>query len=78
MIAGSEDEILRLWNMSTYQCVTVIEGVDCCWTHSLYQIDKDRVIVGGYDSFCIVNIDKCIIEKIIKDKSMKEFIVFLS
>ena len=66
MISGSEDEILRLWNMSTYQCVTVIEGVDCCWTHSLYQIDKDRVIVGGYNSFSIVNIDKFEIENTIK------------
>ena len=54
--------------MSTYQCDKVIEGVDYCF--SLYQIDKDRVIVGGYDSFCIVNIDKCIIEKRIEDKSI--------
>ena len=49
MISGSYDETLHLWNMSTYQCITVIEGVDCCSTNSLYQIDKDRVIVGGYD-----------------------------
>ena len=70
MLSGSRDETLRLWNMSTYQCDKVIEGVDCSFTNSLYQIDKDRVIVGGYDSFCIVNIDKCIIEKIIKDESI--------
>ena len=64
MISGAKDETLRLWNMSTYQCDKVIEGVDRCFTHnSLYQIDKDRVIVGGANSFSIVNIDKCIIEK---------------
>ena len=56
--------------MSTYQCDKVIEGVGCCFTHSLYQIDKDRVIVCGYDSFCIVNIYKCIIEKRIDDESL--------
>ena len=56
--------------MSTYQCDKVIEGVDCCFTNSLYQIDKDRVIVGGINSFSIVNIDKCVIEKRIKDKSL--------
>ena len=57
--------------MSTYQCDEVIEGVDWCFINSLYQIDKDRVIVGGYDSFCIVNIDKCVIDKtIIEDKSL--------
>ena len=61
---------LRLWNMSTYQCITVIEGVYCYYTNSLYQIDKDRVIVGGVNSFSIVNIDKCVIEKRIKDESL--------
>ena len=77
MISGSFDVTLRIWNMSTYQCITVIEGVDYCFTNSLYQIDKDRVIVGGYISFCIVNIDKCIIEKRIKDKSLGSVYCFL-
>ena len=27
MISGSWDRTLRLWNMSTYQCITVIIGV---------------------------------------------------
>ena len=70
LISGSWDVTLRLWNMSTYQCVTVIKGVDCYFTNSLYQIDKDRVIVGAYDSFCIVNIDKCVIKKRINVKSL--------
>ena len=78
LISGSSDETLHLWNMSTYQCDKVIEGVECCFTNSLYQIDKDRVIVGGDNSFCIVNIDKCIIEKrIIKDKSIGDVNCFL-
>ena len=70
MISGSFDVTLRLWNMSTYQCDIVIEGVYRCFTNALYQIDKDRVIVGGVNSFSIVNIDKCVIEKTIKDKSL--------
>ena len=69
MISGAFDDTLHLWNMS-YQCITVIEGVFCYFTNSLYQIDKDRVIVGRYDSFSIVNIDKCIIEKTINVKSL--------
>ena len=68
MISVSDE--LRIWNMSTYQCITVIEGVGSCFTSSLYQIDKDRVIVGEHNSFSIVNIDKCIIEKRIEDKSL--------
>ena len=70
MISGSDDKTLRLWNMSTYQCDTVIKGVECISTNSLYQIDKDRVIVGGYESFSIVNIDKCFIKKKIEDKAL--------
>ena len=63
--------------MSTYQCDKVIEGVYCYYTNSLYQIDKDRVIVGGVNSFSIVNIDKCIIEKRIKDESLGYVYCFL-
>ena len=70
MLSGSRDDTLRLWNMSTYQCITVIEGVECCFTNPLYQIDKDRVIVGSKISFSIVNIDKCVIEKRINVKSI--------
>ena len=70
MISGSDDKTLRFWNMTTYQCETVIKGVGCCSTISLYQIDKDRVIVGGFETFCIANIDKCVIERTIEDKAL--------
>ena len=76
MISGSNDKRLCLWNMSTYQCEKVIEEVECCFT-KLYQIDKDRVIVGGTDSFCIVNINKCVIEKRIEDDSLSYVYCFL-
>ena len=75
MISGSKT--LHLWNMSIYQCDEVIEGVDCCLTNSLYQIDKDRVIVGGDKSFCIMNIDKCVIENRIDDESFEGVFCFL-
>ena len=84
MLSGYRDDTLHLWNMSTYQCDKVIEGVDCCFTNSLYQIDnslyqidKDRVIVGGVNSFSIVNIDKCVIEKRIEDESIGDVRCFL-
>ena len=77
MLSGSLDETLRLWNMSTYQCDKVIEGVECYSNNSLYQIDKDRVIVGRVNSFSIVNIDKCIIEKRIEDESLGHVDCFL-
>ena len=66
MLSGSVT--LGLWNMSTYQCDKEIEGVKCCYNNSLCQIDKDRVIVGGYNSFYIVNIDKGVVEKRIENR----------
>ena len=77
MISGSDDRTLRLWTMSTYQCDKVIEGVECCSTNSLYQIDNNRVIVGGKNTFTIVNIDECVIEKTIKDSSLSDINCFL-
>ena len=55
----------------------MIEEVECSDTNTLYQIDKDRVIVGGWDTFSIVNIDKCAIEKKIIDKSLVNVCCFL-
>ena len=49
----------------------------CFSTNSLYQIDKDRVIVGGLNSFSIVNIDKCIIEKTIEDETLGSVYCFI-
>ena len=36
IISGSRDKTLYLWNMSTYQCDKVLEGVDCTFPNSLY------------------------------------------
>ena len=76
MISGSS-KTLRLWKMSTFQCITVIEGVKCCDTNALYQIDKDRVISGGIYIITIVNIDKCTIEKEIIDESFGRVFCFI-
>ena len=77
LISGSNDKTLCLWNMFTYKCEKVIKGVNCCCDNSLYQIDKDRVIVGGVNQFSIVNIDKCVIEKTIIDESFQYVYCFL-
>ena len=78
MISGCLNRTLRLWNMSTYQCTTVFEGIQCRSTNALYQIDNNRVIVGGSYSFSIVNIGKCVIEKRIEDKTLGYVRCFLS
>ena len=66
MISGSPKEII-LRNMSTYQVITVMKGVSACMNNAIFQIDKDRIIVGGIEEIQIVNIEKGIIEKEIKN-----------
>ena len=77
MISGSSDNTIRMWNISLYQCISVIEGVKCCDTNALYKIDKDRVISGGIYTFFIVNINKCVIEKTVVDESFGRVFCFL-
>ena len=76
LLSGAANTLL-LWNMSTYQCETVIERVCCFENNSLYQIDKDRVITGAYNQINIVNIDKCVIEKIIINKTLEYVSCFI-
>ena len=78
LISGSFDVTLRLWNMSKFQCEAIFKGVDCSDTNSIIQIDKDRVIVGEFLTFSIVNIDTCVIERQQKIKHSDMLIVFLS
>ena len=55
----------------------MIDGVECCNTNYLYLIDNKRVIVGGLNTFLIVNICKFSIEKKIVDKSLRYLNCFL-
>ena len=77
IVAGDTDGKLRLWSMSTYQCVSVIDNVKCCYRNALYQFDDDRVIVGHKNGLYVVNIDKCIIEDELKDEDLGYVTCFL-
>ena len=76
LISGSIDETLILWNATTYHCVMVIKA-DCLWNNALYQLDKDRVIVGHFNGFSIINIDKGKIEKDIDNEEIGRVCCFL-
>ena len=43
------DYILRFWNATTYQIITILEGVKCYKSNSLIEIDNNRIAVGGGD-----------------------------
>lgn len=64
LISGGDQEPLRFWSLNSYQCVTVIaDDVFCIGSNAIYQIDKDKIIVGVNFGFSFVNIEKCKLEK---------------
>ena len=73
MVSGSADSTLRLWDISTYQCISTIKQVECRWLNGLYQIDNERVIVGGTIGFTIVNINSCVREKFVRNELKQVF-----
>ena len=40
----------------TYQCISNIAKIQCSSCDSIYQIDTNRIVVGGYDYLTIVDI----------------------
>ena len=63
--------------MSTYQCESVIKGIQCCYMNSIYQYDRDTVLVGGEQCIFIVSMLKCKIEKKIEDKAIGNVFSFV-
>ena len=77
LVAQAEYESIKLVNMTTYQCVTKIEEIPCYSGNGIYQIDKDRVIVGGVGLINIVNLESGKKESEIVDESLDYVHAFL-
>ena len=68
LISGSLDNSIGFWNISTYDNIKMIDAIKCGSTNSFYQIDSNRIILGDYNTFCIINIDKYEIENQVIEK----------
>ena len=67
LVSASTYGTIRLWDVSTYQCITIINR-RC--SGDMYQIDRDRIIIGGFKCFALFNISNFKIENIIKDEKL--------
>ncbi len=56
LLSGSYQENIHIWNLSTYQCETVIKDVYCVSRNSLYQIDDNKVIAGGLNKVWVIDL----------------------
>ena len=68
LLSGGFYGTLHIWSIKTYQSISIIDITKCIYNNCFYQIDKDRIIVGGIDTITIINVDKFMVEKIIKDE----------
>ena len=68
LVSISYDKNLLIWSLLTYQCVSVIRGVDCLSNNDVIRKDIDRLLIGDNDRINIVNINKCFIEDTIVNK----------
>lgn len=75
LISGSCDLTLRFWNISTYQCITIITNVFCLTPKCLIQIDNNKIAVGGQKTLALINLDAFAIEEMFIHE---EVIFFLS
>ena len=70
LISGAWDDMLCIWNSSTYKFEEKIMNVICCWSHSLLELDKNKILVGGMKAIKIVNIEEYIIEQNIQNNEL--------
>ena len=72
-IASSYNNLCE-WNLSTYQCESIINHIQCFYINCLIQLDDNRIIVGGIPQISVINITTFLIEqKLIQDKSSCNF-----
>lgn len=55
IISASEDNSVRVWNKSTYQCIQIIEGIFCYWINGLSKLKDNIIILGGKTELFILD-----------------------
>ena len=72
---GLKEEDLYIWNLETYQCVSVFKGVEGYYENNLYQLDDARIVAGGVYVFNIINLNIMTIEETVNVKELDCYIV---
>ena len=68
LLSDDENNNLFIWNLKTFQCENKFIDIECIQKgpifqkHAIFQIDNERVIIGGSSVCTIINIAKSEIE----------------
>lgn len=78
ILSGSyKEKTLRFWNSSTYEFEREINDVESYYSSSLFQLDEERVLVGGRGLITVVNYDRFLVERKIKEEGFEYFNCFM-
>ena len=70
LISLNGDKSIDMWNMTTYKKIGSVNPVCAILPNQIFLFDKDRLIIGRKNGFCVVDIDKCEIETKVKDEQL--------
>lgn len=71
MVSCSDwDNTLRVWDTTSYQCVSIINKVNCPYSNGILDLGNDIIIVGGNNKIIRINIKLPTVETVIDDKSI--------
>ena len=65
------DKTLRVWDLKSYQCQTVITNVMSYWNNGVLELDNQKLLIGGPSKLYILNTVTFIVEKEIKNANLK-------
>ena len=68
LLTGCNDKVLRFWELDSYQLIHSITNISFSSKNSIYELPKQKVIVGGFNCITIINIDNYAIEHFLEDK----------
>ena len=75
ILSGScYDNTLRVWNVSSYQCETIITNIQCWWSNCMLELEFNKVIVGEMKKITVINLDSYQIEQ--RNKHQKLNVVY--
>lgn len=77
LISGSKDNLLCIWDLTTYELEYVIDNVGCFSRNSLLELDSDRILVGGYNVILIANIKDKYVEQKLENVSLNYVNTFM-
>ena len=63
LFSGSEDNTLKVWDLSNFKCTKTIENIKCGKSKCIRELKKDILIIGGNNIIQVVNVDKGTIDK---------------